>query len=502
MAHSDDLGLQYECGPKLGASDTLEYARRVQSGPGFGGWRHGVMLRRNQRTFWTIALSLVVVGSALSSAGRALAGPKCDQFFSAGPDDGKTKKVTTKKKSKPKKSDDEMPHVRWGQKRNETDAEYDKRYARLLKQIKQDKRGDFSDGTFMKGQEEVRLWTYMGHPFIVRTDISKEFTADTAMYMEMLHREYGRAYAKLLGGVPADVREKIEVIVFADQTTYMQNGGTPGSGGFFMSFGHLVGDRGPHWPARRYRLQQFTDGVTDFRKWEKGTLKHEAAHMELQLRLGNTLYPGANIGIPVDCPRWWNEGHAAVFEYWDFDKTVEENFAEIPNRGRYAPVIRRIVGTPKWKDFNYVWTIDPESWHKDMTSEQGFLNYAQAWSLAAYMMGGGRQGWKDFRAVFDLSKRVGSDRQTTYMGDRMRAWEEKFPAEAKEALEKHWTKWVEENISRDKSVPDEEYYLKLGGYNPDVKDKLQRFSSAEIESLRKWIKEEEERRKKSKEIER
>lgn len=88
------------------------------------------------------------------------------------------------------------------------------------------------------------------------------------------------------------------------------------------------------------------------------------------------------------------------------------------------------------------------------------------------------------------------------MGDRTRAWEEKFPAEAKETLEKNWTKWVQENISRDKSVPDEEYYLKRGGYNPDVKDKLQRYSSTEIENLRKWIREEEERRKKSKQIER
>lgn len=459
------------------------------------------MLHKNRVTFWMVGLSMVVAVAALSSAGRALAGPKCDQFVFAGPDDGTEKKATAKKKSKPKKSADEMPRVRWGQKRNETDAEYDKRYERLLKRIKQDKRGDYSDGTFKKGDEEVRLWTYMGHPFIVRTDIDKEFTADTAMYMEMLHREYGRAYSKLLGGIPADLREKIEVIVFADQKTYHENGGSPGSGGFFSPFALQYGDRGPHWPARRYRLQQFTDGATDFRKWEKGTLKHEAAHMELQLRLGNTLY-AKQLGVPVGCPRWWNEGHAAVFEYWDFDKTVEENFAEIPNRGRYAPVIRRIIGTKKWKNFDYVWEIDPQTWHGDMTSEQGFLNYAQSWSLAAYMMGGGRQGWKDFRTIFDLSRRVGIDYQTTYKGDRLRAWEEKFPIETKEELEKNWTKWVEENVSRDKSVPDEEYYLKLGGYNPDITDELKHYSSEEMDRLRKWLKDEEERRKKSKEIER
>src|SRR5690606_8769456 len=176
-------------------------------------------------------------------------------------------------------------------------------------------------------------WRYEGRVFLVRTDISAEFTVDTAMYMEQLHRDYGEAYQKLLG-IPVQMHEKVEVIVFADRATYMRNGGTPGSGGFFSPIAVLGGDRGPKWPAQRFRLQQFTDGITDFKKWEKGTLKHEAAHMELQMRLGYMLLPGINYGFPVQAPRWFNEGHASVFEYWDFDKSVEENFKEIPNRGR------------------------------------------------------------------------------------------------------------------------------------------------------------------------
>ena len=59
--------------------------------------------------------------------------------------------------------------------------------------------------------------------------------------------------------------------------------------------------------------------------------------------------PAAKISVPVDCPRWWNEGMASVFEYWDPDKTVDENFAAIPNRGRYAPVIRLLHGTKTGK---------------------------------------------------------------------------------------------------------------------------------------------------------
>ncbi len=452
---------------------------------------------------WVVLISAAVLAGEAQAIGAIAVGGTAPGGFTTAPP-GSSKKKTRKKKrkkrhkkksrsKKSKKSADTK--IRWGQQRKESNKAYDKRFAHLLKRIRQDKHGDINGGRFVNGEgETVRLWTYMGHPFIVRSDIDREFTANAAMYMEMLHREYSQAYRKLVGQ-PADLREKIEVIIFADRKTYMKNGGAPGSGGFFTPAVHLMGDRGPFWPARRYRLQQFTGGITDFSKWPKGTLKHEAAHMELQLRLGNTLYRGMKIGVPVGCPRWWNEGHATVFEYWDFDKTVDENFEDIPNRGRYAPFIRRIHKTDQWKDFHYVWTINAETWGKDMTSPQGYFNYCQAWSLAAYMMNGGKKGRRDFRAIFDLSKRVGADRQTTYQGDHTRAWESKFPIEVQKRIETNWNAWVEKYVSRDKRVPDESYFLKIRMYNPDIIEHLERFSKDDTDEIKKQLKEEEERRK-------
>lgn len=422
-------------------------------------------------------------------------------FFDDGDEDDKDKDEDVKKKPSKKEKPAKKPAIRWGQRRGESVEKYDKRYERVMHKIKQDKRGDFNAGMINNGKEQVRMWTYMGYPFIVRTDISKEFTADTLMYMEMLHREYGAAYKKILG-VKSDLKEPVEVIVFADRDTYMKNGGTPGSGGFFNPAVHLNGDRGPHWPARHYRLQQFTDGIKDFSKWHKGVLKHEAAHMELQLRLGYKVLPGYEIGFPVDCPRWFNEGHASVFEYWDFDKTVDENLAEIPNRGRYAPVIRRLFETDRWKDFHYVWTIDPQTWHHDMTSDQGFFNYAQAWSLCAYMMNGGKKGAADFRKIFDLSTRVGVDRQTTYHGDRMRSWDEVFDDKEREKLEKNWLGWVGENVSRKKKVPDEDYFLRRMGYDPTIKEKLVRYKKEDdIKANRDWVEKEKKKRETGSKIE-
>src|SRR5207302_1631257 len=114
--------------------------------------------------------------------------------------------------------------------------------------------------------------------------------------------------------------------------------------------------------------------ISEFSQWPKGVLKHEAAHMELRMRLGVILDFHLRAYWPVVAPEWFDEGQASVFENWDFDKTVEENLAEIPFRGRYAGVIRRAFGTDKFKEFDYVWKIDPSTWHKDLTSEQGILN--------------------------------------------------------------------------------------------------------------------------------
>ncbi|MBN2559848.1 MAG: hypothetical protein JXQ75_02820 [Phycisphaerae bacterium] len=418
----------------------------------------------------------------------------------------KKKKEKGKKKDKGKDSKSKKNIIRWGKRRNESNKEYDKRYAKLLKRIRQDKKGDFSGGTLLnESGEQVRFYTKMGHPFICRSDISTEFTANLAMYMEMLHREYRGAFAKILT-VPPSVSGRIEVIVWSDRANYVRNGGSPSSGGYFDPFVHLRNDRGPAWPARHYRLVQFTDGVTDFSRWPKGTLKHEAAHMELQLRLGFTTFMGGSMGFPVVCPIWWNEGVATIFEDWDFDLTLEENIAEIPKRGRYAPFIRRMHGTEDWKDFDWVWMIDPATWNSGVGgTDQVFLNYCQAWSLVAYMFNGGTKGCRDFRKIYDLTKRVGTNSQQMTANRQVvesRAWLEAFPKEDRAEMEKNWSEWVAKNINRDSRVPDEEYWLRARMIKPDVVDKLERFSTEEEKKANsEWVEKESEKRKNTARIE-
>jgi hypothetical protein len=321
------------------------------------------------------------------------------------------------------------------------------------------------------------LFTLKHRPFIVRTDISAAFTADTALYMEMLHRDFKVAYSKM-GLPPGSAKTWIEVLVYADRKTYLANGGGEGSGGQFMQW--IFDDRPPGWPALNYRLMMFTDGETKFKDWEKGTLKHEAAHMELQLRLG----------LFVDCPRWWNEGQASCFEDWDFDLSVDENLALIPRRGRYAPVTRRLHGTDRFKPFSYVWEIDAESWHKDMTSTQGLLNYVQAWSLAAFMLNEGRDGRKAFQTIYNLSKRVGADRDVSTTGAKTRAWEVQFPRRDQEEMEKQWLAWIEKNLPKDGVNPDEWEGLIDLGFDPrhDTLVELTKETYAEVaEELKKRI---------------
>ena len=85
--------------------------------------------------------------------------------------------------------------------------------------------------------------------------------------------------------------------------------------------------------------------------------------------------------------------------------------AVVPGRGHRAQVCAEIQGTAAWKDFSHLWTIDYAQWYRDLGSPEGAVNYAQAWSLAAYMMTSGVEGRKAFRKIFNLSRRVGADRK-------------------------------------------------------------------------------------------
>ncbi|MCA9256664.1 MAG: hypothetical protein KDA33_13540, partial [Phycisphaerales bacterium] len=246
------------------------------------------MVRRHLllRSFMLTGLAIAVLGVRGVRASSPPVGFD-DTTFRKWDDDDKPKRRKRRRSSE--KDEKKAEKIRWGQRNNESDEKYDKRFSKLMKRTKQDPKDDIHGGVITDGNKRIRMWTYKGPLFIVRTDIDKEFTVNTAMYMEKLHREYGEAYQKLLG-IPVQMHEKVEVIVFSDRATYMRNGGTPGSGGFFHPIAVPAnGDRSPQWPAQRFRLCQFTSGVRKFEKWEKGTLKHEAAHMELQMRCGYAL---------------------------------------------------------------------------------------------------------------------------------------------------------------------------------------------------------------------
>lgn len=348
-------------------------------------------------------------------------------------DPGDKAKTADKSKASTKRKNGQFP--------NESDEKYQKRRDRMIKRAEKDKDG---------------FYTLEAQPFIVRTDISPEFTADTALFMQMLHREYGTAY-KTLGLPPGPPKEWIEVLVYANRETYIRHGGNPGAGGHFAQW--IFTDRPPNWKSRHYRLEMFTSGEDKFEKWEKGTLKHEAAHMELQMRLG----------FFVDTPSWFNEGQASCFEYWDFDKSVPENLKLIPTRGRYAPVIRRLWDTPGFKPFSYVWDIDPASWHADLTGQQGRLNYSQAWSLAAFMLNQGRDGAKAFRTIYGLSKRVGADHRVGRKGVKTLAWQSEFPEPEQKKIEEQWMTWIKTNLPKNKKNADEREGLIHLGYDPDAK---------------------------------
>ncbi len=463
-----------------------------------------------KRWFVSVFVALVGLSVILPLAASARPqGPASDpgalSFWLDDDKPAKSKRPKKKKKSSKRQSGRKPAEkIRWGQQANESDEEYDKRFSKLLKRIRRDAKGDYNGGQFLNEKgEEIQLWTYMGRPFIVRTDIGQEFTAQTVMYMEMLHREFGAAYKKLLRKT-TEVTEPVEIIVFADRGAYRRAGGQPSSGGQFAFATHFQNDRGSSWPAAHFRMMQFTDGISDFAKWPKDVLKHESCHMELSLRLGFKLLPRSKIAFLRMPPIWWNEGQAGVFEYWDFRKSVEENFEEIPERGRYVPMVRRMYGTDEWKDFDFFWTIDVGKWNSG--GPRVVMNYAQGWSIVAYMMTGGTKGKQDFCRIFDLSMRVGTNDPNVSFTDRKveysRAWAEIFPPQVQEELSKNWDSWIRKHVPKEGApIEDEEYYLRKEFWDASVKDELRQIDKEKLEENKKWVEKEDRRRRKSKVVE-
>jgi len=389
------------------------------------------------------ALSALVVVFLWTPAGpvlRASDGPGALPCLDEDKDDKASKRSRKKRKKR--------PHY-WGRRPKESLKKYKRRKSRMIKRCKKD---------------ELDMYSYQHRNFLIRTDISEEFTVELALYVEELHRAYSSAFSKM-GAPPSKLRDLVEVVCYKDRQRYIDEGGGENSGGHFHPMAKAdpkYWSRPDNWPAGQFRLMMFTDGEEEFDKWEKSTMKHEAAHMELQLRLGYTA---------LDAPRWWNEGMAACFEWWDFDKSVEENFELIPKRGRYAPFIRRLWATERWKDFEYIWTIDGASWHRDMATPQGYLNYCQAWSLAAFMFNQGVEGKKFFNQLFNLTIRMGADHAISYTGTRKRGWEVAFPLEERMELEEAWLAWVKEHLPKDGRNRGEAMDMLKRGFDPDA-DKL------------------------------
>ncbi|HVP09817.1 MAG TPA: hypothetical protein VMV94_01365, partial [Phycisphaerae bacterium] len=109
-----------------------------------------------KRLAWLL-IAILIVGislpaqQSLASARQQPRGRGASGGKKPGDDKGKRDQGKKQKKeeaddedSAPAKVNKDEERIRWGQRRNETDAQYDKRYAALLKKVKQDKRGDLT----------------------------------------------------------------------------------------------------------------------------------------------------------------------------------------------------------------------------------------------------------------------------------------------------------------------------------------------------------------------
>jgi hypothetical protein len=149
-------------------------------------------------------------------------------------------------------------------------------------------------------EEKDGYQTYETKYWIVKTDIDKRFTAETAMFMDIFCDIFREIFDFKTG---CEVEIKPEMIVWDSGDKYMQYRGIPGSRGVFM---HQQDGKGGFQIFGLYTYME-KERLLQFKNCYLPVITHEGTHAMLQTIMGKKR-------LPV----WLNEGFATFYEYWDY----------------------------------------------------------------------------------------------------------------------------------------------------------------------------------------
>ena len=212
---------------------------------------------------------------------------------------------------------------------------------------------------------DVETFTVETEHYDVKTDISARFAEVIGKHMEAIFQEYSRRLERF----GADIKNRFEVVVYADQESYDEDvpSALKGSVGAFVSKKHLLVS---------YRGNRTYESVLR-------TLYHEGFHQFMFE------------GIAEDCPIWLNEGLA---EYFSEATWNGRGFTtgQVPTV-RLA-IVKQAIDKRQYLPLQKLFSLRTRDWLRNIQidNSRASLQYCQAWSMVHFLLqaDGGRHSGK------------------------------------------------------------------------------------------------------------
>jgi hypothetical protein len=209
----------------------------------------------------------------------------------------------------------------------------------------------------------------------VQTEISPRFTAELGLFMDLFHD----SFHELLGGLKAKPRIELKptVQVFASREAYR------------AKHDSYEWKKKGGWTT--FHLYTYVDGPAqrEFARFYHPILLHEGTHVLLRGLLGK-----------VRNPKWFDEGVATYFQFWDLTRSVKVNRKTRYRRSEYLGVLVQTLRKNGPPDLKKLLSLDATTWDPDDMGPIAKRHYALAESLIDCMLSS-KKGTLLFKKTFD-----------------------------------------------------------------------------------------------------
>ncbi len=244
-------------------------------------------------------------------------------------------------------------------------------------------------------------YTLEGEHWKVETAVSAQFTAELTVFMDLF---YG-SFSELMQGLKAQavVKQKPTVQVFGSKASYEAKHSKATRGYYGYKW-----DANGVWTT--FHLYTFIEHPheRDFTRFYHPILLHEGTHVLMRRLLGK-----------VDNPKWFDEGVATYFQFWDLTKSVKANRKTRYARSHYRKHLAQAVRSEGLPKLQKLLDLGPVGFNPDHMGPIADKHYALGESVIDCMLTS-KKGAEFFVQTF---KRLRAGQTPTLTPEEVRRFE-------------------------------------------------------------------------------